>query len=411
MLKYFPFLSITTDVQTLRQERPFLFLCVVAVATPSTQVKMVLGKRIKQTLADRIILEPTKTTDIDLLLGLLTFLAWGHDYLINKNPASLSRFMQLAMTLAFELRLNKPPLSAESNLLPVGSQSGECSGALCNSTRSLEEMRALLGCFLMSSIISSYLGHIDPLQWTPYMEECLESLRINSECPGDDSLVCHVQLQLIANESDCAVATKTPPIFYVKALIEKLDRINVPIPPSSQTDRILLASVYYTQIGIFSKALSDLSSPDMKRIEHHGACINTIRMALDNFFDVPISEYSGTSFPFFAHLARSIVVLYKLSTMKNLILDRALVLSSVDILHILDRLIQNIQQARSRDGEESAGGLLDRSMEIFTSVRSWCAMRLAEMKQSESNPSTTELSFTDASLFDFFPFEDSWVRK
>lgn len=174
---------------------------------------------------------------------------------------------------------------------------------------------------------------------------------------------------------------------------------------------ILLSSVYYTQIGILSMALSDLSSSDMKRVEHHGACVETIRMALDNFFEVPVSEYTGTSFPFFAHLARSIVILFKLSTMNDLILDRALVLSSVDILQILDMLIQNIRQARSTAGDESTGGLLDRSTEIFTSVRSWCGIRLAEMEQSDSNTSTTELGFTDTGLFDFFPFEDSWVRN
>lgn len=83
--------------------------------------------------------------------------------------------------------------------------------------------------------VSSYLGHIDPLQWNPYMEECLEFLSTNSECPGDDSLVCQVRLQLIANESDSARVTKTPAIFYVKTLITKVDRIKLE-SPSIQTD-------------------------------------------------------------------------------------------------------------------------------------------------------------------------------
>jgi hypothetical protein len=156
MLKYFAFLYLPADAQWLRQERPFLFLCITAASSQSTQTKLALGERIKQTLTQRIFLDNDPgAVNIDLLLGLLTFLAWGHDHLLHGTAVRLSRFTQLAMTLVFDLRLNKP-LPDDSNMLPVG---GDCSTPR-GPTRSLEERRAVLGCFVMSSMFVPAAPHL-----------------------------------------------------------------------------------------------------------------------------------------------------------------------------------------------------------------------------------------------------------
>lgn len=151
LLKYFPILHYTGDAQCLRQERPFLFLCIMAASSQSTETKLVLIDRIKYILTQRVFLDNDPGgVDIDLLLGVLIFLAWGHDHLLHGTPASLSRFTQLAMTLVFDLRLNKP-LPDDSNMLPVGTMNGDRT-APRSPTRSLEERRAVLGCFVMSSM-------------------------------------------------------------------------------------------------------------------------------------------------------------------------------------------------------------------------------------------------------------------
>lgn len=148
MLKYFAFLHLPSDTQWLRRERPFLFLSIMAASSQSTQTKLALGERIKQILMQRIFLDNDPgAVNIDLLLGLLTFLAWGHDHLLHRTAAKVSRFTQLAMTLVFDLRLNKP-LPDDSNMLPIGGNYTTSRGP----TRSLEERRAVLGCFVMSSM-------------------------------------------------------------------------------------------------------------------------------------------------------------------------------------------------------------------------------------------------------------------
>ena len=76
MMKYFPFFSLLPDVsaQQLYSNRPFLFRCIAAVATPSTQQRIVASRNIKKELARRLVIE--NEASIDLLLGLLVFSSW-----------------------------------------------------------------------------------------------------------------------------------------------------------------------------------------------------------------------------------------------------------------------------------------------------------------------------------------------
>lgn len=88
---------------------------------------------------------------IDLLLALLTFVAWSVDQFINKT-ANLSRFMQLAMSVVFDLCLNKP--APYEGLKPMFSLSRGYKGHDVNEEDmiSLDTPRAVLGCFVLSSV-------------------------------------------------------------------------------------------------------------------------------------------------------------------------------------------------------------------------------------------------------------------
>ena len=74
--KYLPFISIpsTTTAKQLQQERPFLWLCLMAAGSKSTSQKQVLGGEIRQTVGQEIVVRSERS--IDLLLGLLTFISW-----------------------------------------------------------------------------------------------------------------------------------------------------------------------------------------------------------------------------------------------------------------------------------------------------------------------------------------------
>jgi hypothetical protein len=150
-LKYFPFMHLPNGLNWMKQERPFLLLCICAVTAKSTLTRLALGKRIKQAVAERLVLDSPDIVNVDILLGLLTFLAWGHDMHKGGASISLSRFTQLAMMVVFELRLNKPPIH-ETNMISINNDTVEPPNH-CGAEHTLEERRAVLGCFYMSSVL------------------------------------------------------------------------------------------------------------------------------------------------------------------------------------------------------------------------------------------------------------------
>ncbi|RAL03034.1 Zn(II)2Cys6 transcription factor domain-containing protein [Aspergillus ibericus CBS 121593] len=392
MLKYFPFLHISGDAQRLREERPFLFLCIMAVTARSTSTKLALGGKIRRTATERLYLsnEPG-AVNIDLLLGLLTFLAWAHDHLLHSSGTRLSRVTQLAMTVVFDLRLNKP-LSEDSNLLPVGLH-GACAPSK-EPTRTLEERRAVLA-------VSSYLAQIDPMQWTSYMDECLDVLSQSKESRYDEVLAHQVRLQRIANEVESirGGSTAVPLPFYLEALQRKVNEVKKAISPELQQERTLLAPIYYTELSIFGLIRARKEGiPDFQRLEALHGCLTTAKLAIDRFFEIPAIEYPSISFPFFGYFARTIVVLFKLSILNDPIWDTVLMRSTIDVLQVMDRLISNLQQARAAAGDESAGGHMDNSTRKFRLIRNTTASQTAQENNLQLDSLLLDYGLLDESL-------------
>ena len=162
--RYFPVVYIppTTTANQLRQERPFLWLCIMTVATGSTSQHQILGSKVRATLAQEMVLKSEQ--NIDLLLGLLVYIGWygaftpqnkNHilttpfriSYEVHNKP-SLSLFTQLATSLVFDLALNKPPRKESQMLLCINIQKHQKPPTV----RTMEERRAVLGCFLITSM-------------------------------------------------------------------------------------------------------------------------------------------------------------------------------------------------------------------------------------------------------------------
>jgi hypothetical protein len=75
-LQYFPFMYIppTTSAQQLQQEKPFLWLCIMAVSSKSTSQQQALGSEIRHAVAHEVVVQLSR--NLEFLLGILIFIAW-----------------------------------------------------------------------------------------------------------------------------------------------------------------------------------------------------------------------------------------------------------------------------------------------------------------------------------------------
>lgn len=137
-------------------------------------------------------------------------------------------------------------------------------------------------------------------------------------------------------------------------------------------------------------------------------CLQTVKTSFDNIFAIYPTEYNATSFILFMQLARSIVVLFKLSVLKDPAWDLSLVRSTVDLLEVMNRLIVQLSEARDILGEQARNGYLDRAVKIFTIVKSWSAAKFDEVgvgvveTQQAEQPAIDGMSIDNLWLMDQF---------
>lgn len=89
--------------------------------------------------------------------------------------------------------------------------------------------------------VSTYFQRIDPLRWTPYLDDCLHVLADEKEYPTDILLVQFVRLQLIVEKvgqapwhdglGDNCYSARAPSQFYMKAVQAQLQDFKKSIPP------------------------------------------------------------------------------------------------------------------------------------------------------------------------------------
>lgn len=232
--KYFPFVHIPSSItaQQLRSERPFLWLSIMAITSTSVARQQELGNKLRTALAQEML--HTSGQSIDLLLGILAYIGWINYQ--KQSKASISVFTQLAVSLVYDLGLNKP--------IPKDLQLSLCIGShkppkALSVQQTMEERRAVLGCFLITSNISSFLQKIDALRWTPHMDECLRILDELQECPSDAVLVQQIRMQLVIERVGAlgvAEHPKMPMSFYLQSLRSQLREVGRVAPPQLQQD-------------------------------------------------------------------------------------------------------------------------------------------------------------------------------
>lgn len=149
-LPHCPFIYIPPRLtaKELQQERPFLFENILCATARCIQDRDGREREIKVKIVNATVMQSRPS--IDLLLGTLIYIQWGHAG-FRTDITCVPRVMALAISIAHKLRLNEPVPETAHTPLELGGaayiKKNEYPGG-----RSLEEVRAVLGCYLISSV-------------------------------------------------------------------------------------------------------------------------------------------------------------------------------------------------------------------------------------------------------------------
>ncbi|CAD6447419.1 d016ff59-97a4-4e2b-9e05-a91e23b87a92 [Sclerotinia trifoliorum] len=385
-IKYLPFIIIppNTKVHEFKKENPFWWLAIVMTTSKNTSTQIKLGIHIRQVLSHRLIIMGER--NLDLLWGLLTFIAWSQCH-YHQRPA-WSSLIQIAMGLVYDLGLNKAPPKETPGFM-LNFDAGGCPKSAMRPTGSYQEKRALLCLYSLSSSFSLYFQRIDTLRWTPYAEASAKILSKDLEFSHDTLMVQIVRLQLIQERvkdapwldtaGDGNAAFKAPALFYLKALKSQMETFKQQIPDEVRGNDTFLLYLYNTELTIHEVALSTeaiIDMPDSQRLESLCICFQSVKSWFDLYFSLPCKDHISFTFPIYMHISHCMVALYRLSVFEDPQWDFHLVRQQLDLSQVLGKIVKTWGNVKNEAGlDVGATGTDD--VDLYTSN----AKKLALLKK------------------------------
>ncbi|KAK6075904.1 heterokaryon incompatibility protein [Seiridium cupressi] len=420
-----PFLYIpaTTTAQQLQHERPFFWLVIRAICTKSNLEQDKLGTHIREILGKQILVEFQR--NIDLLMGLLTYLSWSM-YFARGRPY-MCALTSLASSVLFDLRLDRkqhetgvnPSLNCfKPYAFPKPPPTAN------PSARTNEERRAVLGCFLTTSIVSCYM-RFEAARWKPHFEESLIHLWEVPEAQSDRPLAALTRIMAIVDKATRLSFriedpdTGPPPIFHIKALLASLQQVKGTFTADILENYMVKAQLYSAEAVIYESATfqppseSPFKSLDYKRREYLHACLEAAKNFLDLFLTIEPEEYPGLPFWIMIEYAHSSQVVYRLSLLDDPGWDRSMVRQTADIIYYLEKVALNMDQAHDV-GDYSINGTDSLFTKAAASLRMTIPTWTANLEQvgaftaaQISNSASRANEPNDPMLMDFT--DDTWL--
>ncbi|KOC13670.1 C6 transcription factor [Aspergillus flavus AF70] len=401
MLPYFPFIDLTPEMTTqyLRQNRPFLLRAIYTVTTFSTQEKLAQVEELKHLLFTSALLKVESS--IDMLLGLLTYIAWSTDTFLGRADL-VSRLMMLATSLVYDLRLFRPSPPDVQVMMAISQGQDEEARQHPNTETpfSLSEgRRAVLACFVLSSNLSSHLGRQDALNWTPKMEEALHMLTLNGPCPTDKLFVLQVRLQLLKQKAEnvrhgggvgCThtetdpATVSLPHLLYFKMLRRQVQELRSSFRTDLHQTDILDAHAQYVELYINQLAYSMTYDPQplnirgrlgFERFECLWQSVEDIKLWLDRFDAIHHSTLIGQPFHFWSQMIMSLTLLKYLSTLQDPEWDCQAVRNAVPLISTIDSMLQKLDQGSQQPELHCNDHLLHYLSKLLLRCRLWAEAR------------------------------------
>ncbi|KAI1481902.1 hypothetical protein F4774DRAFT_372486 [Daldinia eschscholtzii] len=363
---FLPLVHIPSYVRAkqLREMFPFLWLAIMCTVSASPRKRTALGDQARNILVLRVVIHREKS--LDLLLGLLILVGWSH--LQKRDRPFWTLFSQLIVTLVCDLGLHRPP--SDPSMFCAATSTSDPRVLDLLKSRPHEEQRAVLGAFLVTSMISNVFKHAPGLRWSPYLDVYLSNLANSSELPQDESLTAMVKMQLIANQIyDESLYSNSGrfPTLYLSALRSQLRETiregNLSAETKSRPTTMEL--FYFTELLINESEISQpaipRNEPDLRRFEVYQRCLASIKAYFDTFFSIPIALLGNMSFTSYPRLVTALKSLHTITTLQDPCWDRATVRKSIDLIPTCDKIIGLFEYLKAASALLSLDGGEDES--------------------------------------------------
>lgn len=262
------------------QQKPFATLAMlVASSSANERLQTACDFTFRNMLARKVIVEGKR--NLELLQGLLIYLAWHHHYLRHETQ-QIYQYLQLAIGMVVDLGLNKP--KSQQRHSPSLSQNSMSRGKTTSEESTAEEERALLGCYALSCGLA-VLGFDKPqnLAYTDHLRQCGEDLAEHGCYDTDRDWLPTIELLHIAEEiqrssrTDLEAATASDiPRTHIRDAEQLLQHWKYRSLTGTRDHTRLSLAFHFVQIYLYEKALSEEQAPQGQLIQQAETALTRI---------------------------------------------------------------------------------------------------------------------------------------
>ncbi|KAH6854889.1 hypothetical protein B0I37DRAFT_42122 [Chaetomium sp. MPI-CAGE-AT-0009] len=189
MMSHFHCVVLKADetVASMAKDRPFVLLAVLAAASGSSTLQghSLYDEEFRKILGLKFVAGGERT--IELLQGLVIYIAWYPSHLRPKNKQSL-QYIRMVVDIISDLELDEDP-GTDSMDVPL-------------TPERLEQIRLYLASYYLASAAASTWGRSSSLSYTEYTARCSDLLEQHSPLQGDHILAWQARLERLVEETN-----------------------------------------------------------------------------------------------------------------------------------------------------------------------------------------------------------------
>ncbi|KAJ4296146.1 hypothetical protein N0V88_004850 [Collariella sp. IMI 366227] len=387
----------TMTVVDLRATKPILFLAVMAAASSEIPtLQRVLIKELMEVLAEKVIVRGNKSLELVQALQVTVIWYWPPERF---EELKFYQLVHVAAIMAIELGLGrkKPARGGFRKHISQAWRDHPLRKHPPPDPTTIEARRAWLTCYFMATNTAMALHRPNLIRWTPFMAECMETLRTSPDAAPTDEYLCHlVWTHKLAEEVSVQFSmddsASTPNLadfktqYVLKGFELQLERYSAALPKELMKPSLMMSfhviSLYMHEIATHSDSSDEcrlqpsehLLGTDGVMTTAHINALSACLTAIDGIFEVFLSLDVATirclAVFNFVRVAYAVVVLIKIyfaASSPKSDLGKILSKDHMKVEQHLDRLLAKFSDTASEDKSRPAAKFLI----VLVMIRSW----------------------------------------
>ncbi|KAF6819448.1 fungal transcriptional regulatory protein [Colletotrichum plurivorum] len=329
MVPNFPFVPIDPKVtaRELHSQKPFLFWCIIQALVPQdAATQLAVDDWVRQYVSLHIIVR--KERKLEYIQGLLlytTFYAWGDIHIHLGLHANGLLQMVYGLVLDINVYARAGTLSWMPKSMLADAWTVLTRGKpLEIPKQTLEEQRAILGGYFVSSCVAASMSRLPQIQYNSDIAKCFKGVRAARELPSDDALLAFVRLQQVIDRHRAVFPAHGPedgeafPAFrehygaIMASFRKEVEKIAEEEPAITENHQLLWSQyftmfvrIYEPAIGMRATSPSESASPTepYSRTENLWSCLQAVQAGMKAILAAPPENYAYMPFLLVSNMA------------------------------------------------------------------------------------------------------------